>query len=107
MPSCDGYAGRYVQADGTVPGGFGSDLVAEGMEKMRLEDDVLGGTIELSVTPPARFSARPHRTVSQSEAGFEKIMQAVEITLAWPIAATTRDLRLTLLPTAASARISA
>ena len=30
-------------------------------------------------------TARPHHTVSQSEAGFEKVMQAVEILLSWPL----------------------
>jgi alpha-amylase len=87
MPSCDGFAGRYVLADGTVPCGFGQDLALESVATLRLEDGVLGGAITLSVEPPARLAARPHLTVSQSEAGFEKIMQAVEITLSWPMAA--------------------
>ena len=26
MPSCDGFLGRYVLADGSVPGGFGDAL---------------------------------------------------------------------------------
>jgi len=86
MPSCDGYAGRYVQADGQVPCGFGDPLLLDNLASLRLEDGVLGGGLQLSVSPPARLSARPHQTVSQSEAGFEKIMQAVEIILAWPAA---------------------
>jgi len=85
MPSCDGFAGRYVLADGTVPCGFGQDLALDDVATLRLEDGVLGGVITLNVQPPARLAARPHLTVSQSEAGFEKIMQAVEITLSWPI----------------------
>jgi alpha-amylase len=87
MPSCDGYAGRYVLADGSVPCGFGQALAQGALSSITLEDGVLGGALRLAVQPPAHFAARPHMTVSQSEAGFEKIMQAVEITLTWPPAA--------------------
>jgi hypothetical protein len=38
---------------------------------------------------PARIKARPHMTVSQSEAGFEKIMQAVELTFTWEVEGPT------------------
>jgi hypothetical protein len=39
----------------------------------------------LAAVPPApTFTGQPHHTVSQSEAGFEKIMQAVCLTLRWP-----------------------
>jgi len=100
MPSCDGPAGRYVEADGKVPGGFGAPLTLEKFSAIRLEDEVLGGAIAVSVNPPARFSAKPHMTVSQSEAGFEKIMQAVEITLTWPLGntpnGTPQDMQVTL-----------
>ena len=87
MPSCDGVAGRFVEADGKVPGGFGQPLVLSQCASLRLEDGVLGGTLELAFDPPAQVAARPHQTVSQSEAGFEKIMQALEVTLTWPLAA--------------------
>jgi hypothetical protein len=33
---------------------------------------------------PCAFSSYPHFSVSQSEAGFEKIMQAVTLVLEWP-----------------------
>ena len=59
-----------------------------------LEDGVLGGRLALAAAPPARVSGRPHLTVSQSEAGFEKIMQAAELTLSWTIPAD--DWRITL-----------
>ncbi|HEY4371428.1 MAG TPA: alpha-amylase/4-alpha-glucanotransferase domain-containing protein [Burkholderiales bacterium] len=84
MPSCDGPAGRYVEANGNVPGGFGAPLALENFSGVTLEDAVLGGRLKLSADPPAQLRAQMHQTVSQSEAGFEKIMQAVEITLAWP-----------------------
>ncbi len=84
MPSCDGPAGRYLLA-GRVPGGFGQPLAVESLEEIELSDDVLGGSLVLRASRPVRFDAHPHYTVSQSEAGFEKIMQAVTLTLAWPV----------------------
>jgi alpha-amylase len=85
MPSCDGYAGRYVLADGSVPGGFGQALDLASAATLSLEDGVLGGAVVMSLNPPLAVTGRPHHTVSQSEAGFEKIMQATEITLSWPV----------------------
>ncbi len=85
MPSCDGYAGRYVLADGSVPCGFGQLLELPEAARLTLEDGVLGGALTLGVNPPLPLTARPHHTVSQSEAGFEKIMQAAEILLSWAV----------------------
>jgi len=84
MPSCDGPAGRYVLADGSIAGGFGEPLSLTDATKLTLEDAVLGGAIALTASQPVHMEARAHLTVSQSEAGFEKIMQAVELTLSWP-----------------------
>ncbi|MDD5248882.1 MAG: DUF1926 domain-containing protein [Rhodocyclaceae bacterium] len=86
MPSCDGYAGRYVLADGSVPCGFGQLLELPAARSLTLEDGVLGGALVLTSSAALALTARPHHTVSQSEAGFEKIMQAAEITLSWPVA---------------------
>jgi alpha-amylase/alpha-mannosidase (GH57 family) len=86
MPSCDGVLGRFV-FEGAVPGGFGQPLELPGITALTLEDGVLGGTLELLCSAPAQLSARPHHTVSQSEDGFEKIMQALTLTLRWPVAA--------------------
>jgi alpha-amylase len=83
MPSCDGYAGRFVLAGGEIPCGFGQVLERRGVRELTLEDGVLRGALALTTNLPVDLSARPHQTVSQSEAGFEKIMQAVEITLSW------------------------
>jgi hypothetical protein len=85
MPSCDGYAGRYVLGDGSVPCGFGQLLELPSTASLALEDGVLGGAIVLGISPAQALTARPHHTVSQSEAGFEKIMQAAEILLSWPV----------------------
>ncbi len=84
MPSCDGPAGRYIH-QGTIPGGFGQPLALADMREIALDDDVLGGRMTLRVNAPVQFSAAPHFTVSQSEAGFEKIMQAVCLKLMWPL----------------------
>ena len=83
MPSCDGYAGRYMLADGSVPGGFGQPLDIEETSRLMLIDGVLGGKLVLTSNRPVSVSGRPHFTVSQSEAGFEKIMQAAVLTLRW------------------------
>ena len=83
MPSCDGYAGRYMLADGSVPCGFGQALHIDKATRLTLIDGVLGGKLILTSNLPLAISGRPHFTVSQSEAGFEKIMQAAVLTLRW------------------------
>ncbi len=82
MPSCDGPAGRFVM-DGAVLGGFGQPLTLDGMTQLELLDDVLGGRVFIRVSHPVVWRSYPYFTVSQSEAGFEKIMQAVCIELIW------------------------
>jgi alpha-amylase len=72
-------------ADGNIPGGFGQSLELAAGERLTLADDVLGGAVRLVISPPATIRGRPHHTVSQSEAGFEKIMQAVELTFGWTV----------------------
>ncbi|MGA8879808.1 MAG: alpha-amylase/4-alpha-glucanotransferase domain-containing protein, partial [Azonexus sp.] len=101
MPSCDGFLGRYVLADGSIPGGFGAALDLAAAKSLTLADGVLGGRIRVDITIPAEIHGRPHQTVSQSEAGFEKIMQAVELSVNWviPDDACTLQLKLTIEPT--------
>ncbi len=96
MPSCDGYAGRYILENGDVPCGFGEELDLPAMRRLMLDDGVLGGALILSVEPPQPLTARPHKTVSQSEAGFEKIMQAAELVLAWQPEGSATELLVTL-----------
>jgi 4-alpha-glucanotransferase/alpha-amylase len=86
MPSCDGWGGRYIYR-GEVPCGFGQLLELSGMTGITLDDDELAGTIELSVSCPVALSSQPYYSVSQSEEGFEKIMQAVALKLEWPVMA--------------------
>ncbi|BBP04066.1 4-alpha-glucanotransferase [Sulfuriferula plumbiphila] len=96
MPSCDGPAGRFV-LQGEIPGGFGQPLTVEVLDQISVEDAVLGGSLSLDVSPPARFAAQPLFTVSQSEAGFEKIMQAVTLQLDWQLPTVENQLELSLL----------
>ena len=86
MPSCDGFMGRYV-FEGRIPGGFGHPLELPGITTLALEDQVLGGTLEVLSSVPMAVSGRPLHTVSQSEDGFEKVMQALTLTLRAPLAA--------------------
>ena len=86
LPSCDGAGGHYILADGSIPCGFGEPLEQDAVSAITLDDRVLGGGIRLKMSPPAAFRAQPHHTVSQSEDGFERIMQAVAVSLAWPAA---------------------
>jgi len=93
MPSCDGFLGRYV-VNGAVPGGFGETYTWQNISTLALEDDVLGGKVVLTLDPPVAVSAAPHKTVSQSEDGFEKIMQAVTLRIVHPH--LSRELRIEL-----------
>jgi len=96
MPSCNGFLGRYALADGSIPGGFGQPLELAGTTWLALEDGVLGGRIEVQTPVAAEIKCRPHQTVSQSEAGFEKIMQSAELLLTWVIPGDVCNLQLQL-----------
>ncbi len=96
MPSCDGYGGRYVLANGDIPCGFGQELEASRLTRLTLDDSELGGSVVLTASAPVGLQARPHHTASQSEAGFEKIMQAATLTVSWPLTGSTCELTLTL-----------
>ena len=95
MPSCDGPAGKFI-FEGRVPGGFGQLTELDAVRELLLDDDVLGGAVKLTLSEPARLVSRPHFSVSQSEAGFEKIMQAVTLTLSWPLDKIRRELHVSL-----------
>lgn len=81
MPSCDGFLGRIRHA-GTILGGFAEPVLLPQLAQLQLEDGVLGGTVHLAASPPATLESAPHVTVSQSEAGFEKVMQSLSLALA-------------------------
>ena len=91
MPSCDGFLGRYILGDpvlgDSVPGGLGETFDWKDVTSLALEDGVLGGKVLLGADRSVAIHAAPHKTVSQSEDGFEKIMQAVTLRLSLPLAA--------------------
>lgn len=95
MPSCDGPAGRFVYQN-EIPGGFAQPLALDNVREITLEDEIFGGAVVLESNSAASLSTAPLYTVSQSEAGFEKIMQAVVLTLEWPGAQLTSPLEITL-----------
>lgn len=83
MPSCDGYSGRYILADGGIPCGFGQTLSVDDLRELIMEDDELHGRLILRTDRKVSLRAAPYFTVSQSEAGFEKIMQAACVAFIW------------------------
>ena len=93
MPSCDGMGGRYVY-QGKIPGGFGQLLELNHLTEIILDDDTLGGSVVLRTSYPVTLRAYPHYSVSQSESGFEKIMQAVTLQVECPT--TAQELNITL-----------
>ena len=93
MPSCDGMGGRY-RYQNEILGGFGQWIELSNFTEMTLDDDTLNGHVVLKTSAPVSFRANPHFSVSQSESGFEKIMQAVTLHLEWPI--TVHELTITL-----------
>jgi len=95
MPSCDGPGAHYLYRD-AVAGGLGQPLALEDMSKLVLVDNFMGGSLTLRSNLPVALRARPCHTVSQSEGGFEKIMQSVTLTLAWPLDAAHADIELSL-----------
>jgi hypothetical protein len=96
LPSCDGVGGRYILADGSIPCGFGEPLEQDAVATITLDDRALEGGIRLTISPPAVLRAQPHHTISQSEEGFERIMQAAAIALAWPVQAGGGEFTVTL-----------
>lgn len=95
MPSCDGPAGCFRIGE-DVLGGFGQPLHLDAMKELLLEDAVLGGSLKITCKVPAELESYPHFSVSQSEAGFEKIMQAVTLQLTWQLHDNLDDLDILL-----------
>ena len=101
MPSADGPRGCFVVDGKRRPGRLAATLSARDVQRVSLRDSVLPGSLDLQISSPCRLRTSPLRTVSRSEFGFEKIMQASTLTLAWPIAldeGKKLELRLRLHP---------
>jgi 4-alpha-glucanotransferase len=96
MPSCDGPAGCFM-VGGQVNGGFGQLHQLVNCSEITLQDEVLGGKLTLTSNHPAALRSAPCFSVSQSEAGFEKIMQAVTLQLSWPVADIGRKLAISIV----------
>ncbi|HSH72897.1 MAG TPA: alpha-amylase/4-alpha-glucanotransferase domain-containing protein [Methylophilaceae bacterium] len=82
MPSCEGPAGRFRMGS-DILGGFGQPVHINSLKHIALEDEVLGGALHVFSSVSCKLTSHPHFSVSQSEAGFEKIMQAVTLELEW------------------------
>ncbi len=95
MPSCDGPAGRF-RSGGEIKGGFGQLLQLTAVQRIVLEDAVLGGKLGISASRPVSLHSLPCFSVSQSEAGFEKIMQAVVMTFECALTKQTDSLEFCL-----------
>lgn len=85
MPSCDGYGGRYILRDGRIPCGLGQPLRVDDATRLIVDDRWLRGSLRLDASMPMTIDAAPYYTVSQSESGFEKVMQGVELQIQWPV----------------------
>lgn len=96
MPSCDGYSGRYVLEDGSIPCGFGQPLSLATAARLTLEDGAIGAGVRVACAPPAAIACAPYHTVSLSEAGFEKIMQAAVVDLAFDVGTNDATVRVEL-----------
>jgi hypothetical protein len=95
MPSCDGPGAHYLYRDADA-GGLGQPLDLHDTTELVLVDNFMGGSVTLRSNLRVGLRARPCYTVSQSEGGFEKIMQSVTLTLAWPLDAAHAKIDLSL-----------
>lgn len=95
MPSCDGPAGSF-RVGGVIAGGFGQAHRYDECSEILLQDEVLGGALAISASVAASVHSAPCFSVSQSEGGFEKIMQAVTLRLSWSLAQLRQGISLTL-----------
>ena len=92
---CDG-PGAHDRSRDVDIGGLGQPLSLEGMTELVLVDNFMGASLTLRSNLPVALQARPCYTVSQSEGGFEKIMQSVTLTLAWPLSPAHASVDLSL-----------
>ena len=67
-----------------------------GAARLTLEDGAIGAGVRVACVPPAAVACAPYHTVSLSEAGFEKIMQAAVVDLAFDVGADDATVRVEL-----------
>jgi len=91
---------RVVEINGEGAADPSLFAVAEtpGVGEVRIVDAWLGLAARLTLDPPGRLWRCPVQTISQSEAGYERVAQQVALLPHWPLdgAEGVRDLRLTL-----------
>jgi hypothetical protein len=58
---------------------------ASGIERLAAGNDHVGLTVETAVSPPAEAWIAPIDTISNSEAGFERVYQGSALLLSWPV----------------------
>ena len=90
MPSGAGPGGTFVR-DGEFFAGFGATHAWGSATSLQLHDAELGAAAAIEISPACDLHVAPLYTVSQSEGGFEKVMQAVTLTLTWPLALEAGD----------------
>jgi alpha-amylase len=91
---------RIVEINGQPAADPSLFAVAEtpGVREVRVVDAWLGLAARLTLDPPGTLWRCPVQTISQSEAGYERVAQQVALLSHWPLGGPERvqDLRLTL-----------
>ena len=91
---------RVVEINGQRPADPSLFAVAEtpGVREVRIVDAWLGLAARLALDPPGTLWRCPVQTISQSEAGYERVAQQVALLPHWPLggAEDVRDLTLSL-----------
>ena len=79
---------RFVEINGKRPADPSLFAVAEtaGVREFRIVDAWLGLAALLSLDPPATLWRCPVQTISQSEAGYERVAQQIALLPHWPLA---------------------
>jgi alpha-amylase len=77
--------GRYFQQGSNRLGHLGSQLTLTDIAELNLVDEWLGLKVQLQMNQPTGLWAFPIETVSQSEAGFELVHQAVAVLPHWQV----------------------
>ena len=78
LPACDGPATRYLFEDGAALGddhGLAVTGVLESVKEIVIEDSHTGVRVKIASDSAATLWRFPIETLSQSEAGFERIFQ--------------------------------
>ncbi|PJA25859.1 MAG: hypothetical protein COX57_01175 [Alphaproteobacteria bacterium CG_4_10_14_0_2_um_filter_63_37] len=87
LPCCDGVAGRIELAlpqGGEIVAGLGQAAAHTDCRQIRLFDTWSGIQLTLDLPEGCSVTYRPRHTVNLSEAGFERIFQGGDLTVAFP-----------------------